>query len=157
MTFLPLTAFAGDDTSGPVQYSLDLGQPFRKHELTQKDRDWAAALVRKFAYTGKVVHFVRTTLPLLVDGTPVEGSVYQAVEFPDRFYVVTGDAMLRIGAQRPISPGCGGFSVHAPPSRAFIVCLNCRVLSAGLHSPKNVSHSSTSPLVARLRRHGGNL
>ena len=32
--------------------------------------------------------------------------------------------MLKIGARWPYSHGVGGFSLHAPKKRDFIVCLN---------------------------------
>jgi hypothetical protein len=54
----------------------------------------------------------------------VQGAVYRCVEDHDLFYVLEGDAMLKIGARWPYNPGVGGFSVHAPKSRAFIVALN---------------------------------
>jgi hypothetical protein len=54
----------------------------------------------------------------------VQGAVYQAVEKPDVFYVANGDAMLKLGTTWPYNPGVGGFSMHAPKSRNFIVCFN---------------------------------
>jgi hypothetical protein len=54
----------------------------------------------------------------------VEGAVYQSVEKRDFFYVLEGDVMLRLGKQWAYSPGVGGFSMHAPKSRKFIVSLN---------------------------------
>jgi len=43
---------------------------------------------------------------------------------PDVFYVVNSDAMLRLGTRWAYNPGVGGFSMHAPKSRNFIVCFN---------------------------------
>jgi hypothetical protein len=48
---------------------------------------------------GSVVHFVRTSLPLQVDQTTVEGAVYQALEKPNYFSVVHGDAVLQLDAR----------------------------------------------------------
>jgi hypothetical protein len=62
--------------------------------MTAKDKRWSEALVKKFKYRGRVVHFVRTTLPLRVGNSNVEGTVYQAVEKLDFFYVVNTDAIL---------------------------------------------------------------
>jgi len=120
-----ICAFAGDDASGSIPYSVDLSAPYSRHELSAEDRQWGASLVANLGYDGKVVYFVRTTLPLQVDKATVTGEVYQAIESPDWFYVVPGDAMLKIGTRFVASPGVGGFSMHAPRSRDFIVCLNC--------------------------------
>jgi hypothetical protein len=117
-------AHAGDDASGPVHYSVDLSAAFTKYVLSSKDKAWSQSLVVKFGYKGRVVHFVRTSLPLTVDHSTVEGAVFQAVERPEFFYVVNGDAMLKLGTTWAYSPGVGGFSMHAPESRDFIVCLN---------------------------------
>ena len=117
-------ARAGDDASGPIRYEVDLGKPFTTYRLTEADAAWKTSLVKKLRYAGEVVTFQRTTLPLLVDGVLVEGAVYQALERPEFFYVVPGDALLRIGTPLPLSPGVGGFSMHAPRSRNFIACLN---------------------------------
>jgi hypothetical protein len=92
--------------------------------MTAKDRSWSESLVRKFNYSGRVVHFVRTSLPLKIADHVVEGAVYQSFEEPGFFYISQGDAMLRIGARWAYSPGVGGFSMHAPRSKDFIVCLN---------------------------------
>jgi hypothetical protein len=103
---------------------VDLARPFGIYEMTDRDRAWSRSLTTRLKYGGKVVHFVRTSLPLGVDGKTVEGAVYQAVEEPGYFYVVVGDATLRLGAPCPYSPGVGGFSMHAPKSRNFIGILH---------------------------------
>ena len=117
---------AGDDASGPIPYSVDLSDPYSEHELSARDRKWGESLVTNLGHEGEVVYFVRTTLPLQVDQATVTGEVYHAIDSSGWFYVVPGDAMLKIGARFVASPGVGGFSMHAPRSRDFIVCLNCR-------------------------------
>jgi hypothetical protein len=117
-------AYGGDDASGPTSCSVDLSQPFTTYSITAKDKLWSKSLTRKFGYRGNVVHFVRTSLMLKVGGRSVEGAVYQSVEKPEFFYVVPGDAMLKIGSMWAYSPGVGGFSMHAPKCGAFIVSLN---------------------------------
>jgi hypothetical protein len=88
-------AVAGDDASGPIHYETDLGQSFTVYVISESDNASSASLVDKLKYTGPVVHFVRTSLPLQVNGKTVKGAIYQAVEKPD-FYVVNGDAMLQL-------------------------------------------------------------
>lgn len=125
--FLSITAglaTAGDDASGPIHYSTDLSRSFTTYAMSEQDNKWSASLREKLKYSGPVVHFVRTTLPLQVDKKTVQGAVYQGVEKTDYFYIVNGDAMLKLGTTWAYSPGVGGFSVHAPKSRNFIVCLN---------------------------------
>jgi hypothetical protein len=122
-------AVAGDDASGPIPYKTDLGQSFTVYAMSESDNAWSASLVDRLKYTGTVVHFVRTSLPLQVSGKTVKGAIYQAIEKPDYFYVVNGDAMLQLDTKWAYSPGVGGFSMHAPQSRNFIVCLN---LSGGV-------------------------
>jgi hypothetical protein len=117
-------AFAGDDASGSTPYRLDLSQRFSTYSMTANDEQWSANLAKKFKYNGGIVHFVRTSLPLQIGERTVQGNVYQSVEHPDVFYVLEGDAMLKIGAKWPYNPGVGGFSIHAPKSKNFIVCLN---------------------------------
>jgi hypothetical protein len=120
---------AGDDASGPIHYAIDLSQPFSVYAMTRQDTEWSASLVKKLKYTGAVVHFVRTSLPLNVDKAVVQGAIYQGVEKPDYFYVVNGDAVLQLNTTWAYNPGVGGFSMHTPLSRNFIVCLN---LSGGV-------------------------
>jgi hypothetical protein len=115
---------AGDDSSGPIQYSVDLGAPYSSYQLTDADKQWAARLANNLKYSGRVVHFVRTSLELEVDTASVRGAVYQAVEEPTVYYVVPGDALLRVGNTWPVNPSVGGFSLHAPKSMDFIACLN---------------------------------
>ena len=117
-------AYAGDDASGPPPYSVDLSRPFTAYSMTQKDKLWGDSLVTKLKYNGPVVHFVRTSLSLKVGDATVEGAVYQAVERPEFFYVVNSDAILKLNTKWAYNPGVGGFSMHAPKSRRFIVCLN---------------------------------
>jgi hypothetical protein len=117
-------AVANDDASGPIPYSIDLSQPFTTYMMDEADRQWSASLVKKFHYTGSAVHFVRTSLPLTMDKTTVQGAVYQGLEKPEYFYVVNGDAMLKLDTKWAYNPGVGGFSMHAPRPRKFIVCLN---------------------------------
>jgi len=117
-------ASAGDDASGSTQCKVDLSQPFTTYSIATRDKLWGESLVKKLGYKGQVVYFVRTSLPLKVGSSTVEGAVYQAVEKPDFFYVVNTDAMLRLGSQWVYSPGVGGFSMHSPKSRNFILSLN---------------------------------
>src|SRR5438270_7318108 len=87
-------AFAGDDASGPVHYHADFSKPFTTYVMSENDRQWSRSLVRNLKYKGTVVHFVKTSLTLEVDGSNIEAAIYQAVEQPDMFYVINGDAML---------------------------------------------------------------
>ncbi len=48
----------------------------------------------------------------------------ESTELPEFFYVVNSDAILKLNTKWAYSPGVGGFSMHAPKSRRFIVCLN---------------------------------
>lgn len=118
------SAFPGDDDSGPIHYSTDLSQGFTTYAMSQSDKEWSESLVARLRYSGPLTHFVRTSLPLKVDKRVVQGAIYQSLENPDYFYVVNGDAMLRIGGKWAYNPGVGGFSGYAPKSRNFIVCLN---------------------------------
>jgi hypothetical protein len=122
LTFL--AAHCGDDASGHIRYSVDLSQSFSAYVMSEHDREWSRSLVKALKYTGPVVHFVRTSLPLTADDQLIQGAIYRAIEKPEYFYVVNGDAMLRLGSRWPYSPGVGGFSMHAPKSKRFIVCLN---------------------------------
>jgi len=118
------SAVAGDDASGPIPYSIDLSQPFMVYEMSSHDNGRSATLVKKLNSKEAVAHSVRTTLSLKIDKKTVRGAVYQAIEKPDYFYVINGDAMLKLDTRWAYNPGVGGFSMHAPPSRNFIVCLN---------------------------------
>src|SRR5690348_9671800 len=115
------STYAGDQISGPIPYRVDLSRPFTTYTMSPKDKQWSRSLVRNLHYNGKVVHFVKTSLSLMVRNSPVQGAVYQAVEEPETFYVVDSDAILKLGAEWPYNPGVGGFSMHAPRSRNFIV------------------------------------
>jgi hypothetical protein len=92
--------------------------------MTAEDKLWGTALAARFLYKGAPIHFVRTSLHLKVADKTVEGVVYEAVEKPEVFYVVNGDAMLKFGTRWAYNPGVGGFSMYAPRSRNFIVCFN---------------------------------
>jgi hypothetical protein len=116
-------AYAGDDASGPLPFRVDLSQHFTTYSLTVQDKLWSAFLAARFAYKGQAVHFARTSLPLTIGEKTVQGVIYQDVEKSDVFYVVNGDAMLKLGTKWAYSPG-GGFSMHTPKSRNFIVCFH---------------------------------
>jgi hypothetical protein len=117
-------AFAGDDASGPVPFRVDLSQHFTAYSMTTQDELWSASLATRFLYKGRAVHFVRTSIPLNMGDKTIQGAVYQALEKPEVFYVVNSDAMLKLGTKWAYNPGVGGFSMHAPKSRNFIVCFN---------------------------------
>jgi len=118
-------ASAGDYASGPISYAVDVSEPYSKYSITDKDIKWSNSLAKNLKYKGKVIHFERTSLLLFKNGSSIKGSVYHAKEAPNYFYVVNGDAMLKIGNKVPYSPGAGGFSMHAKKTRDFIVCLSC--------------------------------
>ena len=144
MILVATVAVAGDDASGPIAYQVDLGSNFSTHQFGESELKWSRSLVENLNYEGRVVHFVRTTLPLSVDGKTHEGLVYQAVEEPDVFFVIPGDAMLKVGAKYPLSPGVGGFSMHAPDSLDFIVCLNFHNGGVPFHSGSKVSRGQVT-------------
>jgi hypothetical protein len=35
---------AGDDASGPIKYSVDLGRPFPTYAMSEKDKAWSRSL-----------------------------------------------------------------------------------------------------------------
>lgn len=114
-------AYSGDDASGRTPCSVDLSRPFTAYSMTTGDRLWSEALAKRLRYAGRVVHLVRTSLP-------VEGWQYlprgRCLPSGRKARVLNTDAMLKIGSQWAYSPGVGGFSMQAPKSRNFIVCLN---------------------------------
>ncbi len=120
---VPLS-YAGDDASGPVKYSADFFDDYDRYKMNKKDKNWSSSLVQNLRYKGKVVHFVRTSIPLLVDGQKVLGQIYKAVEEKSTFYIINCDAMLITNAPWLYNPGVGGFSMHTPKSKDFIVSLN---------------------------------
>ena len=136
---LACAAHAGDDASGPIRYSADFSKPYASYNMSEKDKSWSRSLVKNLKYTRKVIHFVRTSIPLEVNGLAVEGAIYKALEEPDTFYVVNGDSMFKIGYPWPYNPGVGGFSMHAPKSQDFIVCLNFQ--------RGGVPHLSSTPVI----------
>jgi hypothetical protein len=125
-TFLTcvILAHSGDDASGSVPYSVDLSQPFTTYSMTTKDKLWSKSLLSGLKYRGAVVYFARTSLAVRVRDRTVQGEVYQAMEKPEFFYVVSSDAMLKLNTRWAYTPGVGGFSMHAPKSRNFIVCVH---------------------------------
>lgn len=125
LAFVTTISFAGDFASGQIEYKADFSSPFSMYKMTPADNEWTASLVGKFKYSGKVVRFVKTDIKLTKNGKELVSSVFRAIEFPDRFYVLSGDVMLSMEKKRIYSPGTGGFSMHAPRSKNFIVCLNC--------------------------------
>ncbi len=124
------SVFAGDDASGDIPVKLDLSLAHKNYQLTDKDKEWVASLVKNLNYQGKVMFFVQTDLPLESDACTLSGKVYQSLDDKTLYYVAEGDVMLKIGEKHPFSPGVGGFSMHAPESKQFIACLNC--LSGGV-------------------------
>jgi len=84
-----------------------MSQHFTTYSMTIEDKLWSASLATRFVYKGSAVHFVRTSLPLQMGDKTVQGSVYQAEEKPDVFYVVNGDAMLKLGTTWAYNPGVG--------------------------------------------------
>lgn len=124
LCFTSSLATAGDDASGPIRYGTDLSLPFTVYAMSDQDREWSQSLRSHLGHAQSTVHFVRTSLPLKVDKKTVTGAIYQAIEKPDYFYVVNGDAILKLDTRWAYNPGVGGFSMHAAKSRNFIVCLN---------------------------------
>jgi hypothetical protein len=119
-----LSALAGDYFDGPNRYEIDLSQAFTQYAMTDSDRRWATSLLQNLHQTDRITYLTRTTLPLWCDGKRFDGAIYRSVgKYNDRFYIVDGDAVLITSDNSIISPGCGGFSAHAPKSRNFIVAL----------------------------------
>jgi hypothetical protein len=118
-----LSALAGEPIQGPHTFVVDFAQPFTRYEMSESDKTWVGQLTSRLRYAKPVVHFVRTTLPLVKDGKAVGGEVYQSVEHPQFFYVVSSDAMLDLKRGNLYSPGMNGFSMHAPGHRQFIASL----------------------------------
>lgn len=124
------TALAGDDASGSISYSLDLSKEFTEYTMTDAAKKWSRSLIKNLHFNGHVTHFVKTSIKLNKDSSVVEGAVYHAIELPEYYYVVDSDMIVKLGASHVYSPGSGGFSMHMPRSRNFIVCLN--LLSGGV-------------------------
>ena len=115
---------AGDGIGGTNRYKTDFSQEHALYKTTKDDERWTASLLRKFKTTNKAVYFVRTDLALTKDGKELRGLVYRRVDQPSYYYVSEGDVMFDLKERFIYNPGVGGFSMHSPKSRDFIVCLN---------------------------------
>lgn len=117
-------ALAGDFSDGPNRYELDLAAGSHQYTMTAADHRWAESLLRNLHQKGHVTYLTRTDIPFVRDGERVNGGVYCPVgKFTGRYYVPEGDAVILVPEKAVISQGCGGFSIHAPKSRNFIVAL----------------------------------
>lgn len=125
LAFLHFSIYAGDDSSGSIPMQMDLSQTYKSYELTHEDKDWSNSLVANFGYKGSVLHFVKTDIVLKTPSVIKSDLVYQCIEKPELYYVSHGDLMFKLNSKYPYSPGVGGFSMHSPKSKNFIVCLNC--------------------------------
>ena len=144
--------YAGDDASGPVRYVLELAGEHAEYEMSDADKRWSSSLVENLGYDGEAVHFVRTSMVVEVNERPVEDAVYHALEYPDYYYISEGDAMLKLGAHHPFSPGVGGFSMHAPKIQQFIVCLYCRFAGVPIYQSSPVTRGHVSWMGHDTRR-----
>jgi len=122
---LSFHSYAGDDASGDIIREMDLSYNYTLYAMTELDHKWSRSLVSNFKYKGTVIHFVQTNIPLLSNNKTIIGRIYKSIEKPEMYYVSEGDLMFKIGNKLPYSPGVGGFSMHTPKSKEFIVCLNC--------------------------------
>jgi hypothetical protein len=121
---IAFSAIAGDFIDGPYRYEVDLAEAHKQYEMTAADRRWADSLLRNLHQKGRVTYLTRTDLPLSRDGERIDGAVYRPLgRFSDWYYVSDGDVVIAASEHAILSPGCGGFSMHAPKSRNFIVAL----------------------------------
>jgi hypothetical protein len=141
LLFLALAVQAGDDASGPIQYRVDLSQAFTTYVVTDADKTWALSLASTFKYTKKITYFTQTSLSLDVDGRQLDGAIYRQVDDPTCFYALPSDSMLKLGTQWAASPGVGGFSIHAPRSKRFLVALNSHCVRSVLQTPARIGLS----------------
>ena len=114
---------AGDGVDGPNRYEADFSREHTRYTMTKADERWTASLLRNLKESGKVTYFTRTDLPIMKDGRAVRGLIYQRIDKPQYCYISDGDVMLDLDSGLIYSPGVGGFSMHSPKSRDFIVCL----------------------------------
>jgi len=109
---------------GPNRYELDLAAPHQQYTMTASDHRWADSLLRNLHQRGHVTYLVRTRIPLWRDGERIDGAVYRPLgKFSRWYYVSDGDIVIIPSDHAIISQGCGGFSMHTPKSRDFIVAL----------------------------------
>ena len=119
-----IKSHAGDGIGGTNRYEADFSRGHESYKMGKEDERWAASLLRNLKATGKAIYFARTDLPVQKDGVVVRGLVYRRVDQPEYYYIAEGDAMLNLKEGFIYNPGVGGFSMHSPKSRNFIVCLN---------------------------------
>lgn len=115
---------AGDGIGGTNRYAADFSRGHESYKMGKDDERWAASFLRNLKATGKAIYFTRTDLPVQKDGVVVRGLVYRRVDQPKYYYITEGDVMLNLKEDFIYNPGVGGFSMHSPKSRNFIVCLN---------------------------------
>ena len=155
--FNAINLFAGDFADGPIRYEVDFAKEHSQYKITKGDKRWVDSLLRNLNERSKATIFVRTDLSLVKDGVEIRGLIYQRVDEPRYCYVADGDVMLDLKNGSISSPGVGGFSMHSPKSRDFIVCLHFQ--SGGVpilrHSVINFSNTwwNSSDTTKRLE-HG---
>jgi hypothetical protein len=119
-----LTTIAGPPIEGSIPYVLDTGQPFVCRPLDEKHAAWKERILPKLGFYNRVYTFAPTDLPVLKNGRPLTGSVYQCVERPEFFYVADSDTGIDFKTNYIFRFGGGGGSLHAPKDRSVIICLN---------------------------------
>lgn len=119
-----ITSYPGDEIGGTNRYEANFSHEHEQYKMSKDDERWAASLLQKLKPHGKVVYFTRTDLPVQKDGVEVRGLVYRRVDQTQYYYIAEGDVMLNLKDALIYNPGVGGFSMHSPKSRNFVVCLN---------------------------------
>lgn len=84
-------ALSGDGADSEIRYELDLSINYSKYVMSPKDIEWSNKLVNRLGYEGDVLHFVLTDIVLVEANKKLSGKIYQSVENPGRYYVLTGD------------------------------------------------------------------
>jgi hypothetical protein len=118
------TSMAGDAADGPNRYEADFAHGLTPYQMSKADQQWVVSLLRNLKEPSKAIYFTRTDLLLRKDGTDVQGLIYRRIDQPQYFYIAEGDVMLDLKNGWIYNPGVGGFSMHSPKPRNFIVCLN---------------------------------
>ncbi|WNO09984.1 hypothetical protein [Teredinibacter sp. KSP-S5-2] len=118
-------ALSGDGADSEIRYELDLSINYSKYVMSPKDIEWSNKLVNRLGYEGDVLHFVLTDIVLVEANKKLSGKIYQSVENPGRYYVLTGDIGIDTKLGIIGNAGAGGYSMYSPKSKKFIVCFNC--------------------------------
>ncbi len=126
ITLFVIMAASNALATGLQQFDLAVPDTYVTEEYKEDLKNWRLSLLKGVGYDAKKINeavFLKTDIPLKVNGHESIGQIYQNKDIKHQFYILASNTIIDFEAQQVGTMGVSGITNHPTPSRRMVIII----------------------------------